>query len=341
MLTALEYWLNFCMPRKPRILFEGAIYHVTFRGNNRQPIFEDLHDRKRMIERLTDAADMFRVRIYQYCLMTNHVHLLVETPLGNLNKFMGSLLTGYTMYFNIRHQRSGHLLQGRYGAQVVSGDDYLLRLSRYIHLNPVRTEYWNDKPAAEKLDFLHRYAWSSFRGYAGLSQPEAWVDHAPLVKLIPGRSGESPADFYRHFVEAGLAESDEEMVSIMKRKPFAIGSDNFIKSLAAKKELEKKSKGPGLRAVKSYISPDLILQAVKKTTGASDSLIRQHIVGGPVRAVLAIAWQKYSGLSHREIAGRLEYKNVASVSALIARKSKDEYVREQLAALGPIIRDRP
>ena len=100
-------------------MIEGGIYHITSRGNDRQTIFRDAQDRERFLERLADSAQDYQVRIYLFCLMPNHVHLLLETPLGNLDRFMGSLLTGYAVYFNRRHQRVGHLMQGRYGAQVV------------------------------------------------------------------------------------------------------------------------------------------------------------------------------------------------------------------------------
>lgn len=122
------------MARKLRVLYEGALYHVTFRGNARQTVFLNDEDKGRLLSRLAESAEAYQVRIHLYCLMENHVHLLVGTPRANLDRFMGSVLTGYTVYFNRRHNRVGHLMQGRYGAQLVEGDEYLLRLSRYIHL---------------------------------------------------------------------------------------------------------------------------------------------------------------------------------------------------------------
>ena len=320
-------------------MFEGAIYHVTFRGNNRQQIFEDLHDRKRMLERIADASDLLRVRIYLYCLMPNHVHLLLETPMGNLNKFMASILTGYTMYFNIRHNRSGHLMQGRYGAQLVSGDDYLLRLSRYIHLNPVRTEYWNEKPTEEKLDFLQRYGWSSYRGYAGHTPPESWIDQAPMINLVPALPGQSPAEKYRTFVEAGLAETDEELAIMMKRRAPAIGPESFLKSISTRQGNGASGRRKGLREQGSTKKPDEILRAVRSVTGFNDEAIRQRFFGISARAALAIAWQKYSGLGHRAIAERLGFKSPAAVSILITKRSKDPAVKEILTRVETTLKD--
>ena len=155
------------MARKLRLLFRGAIYRVTFRGNARQAIFADDRDRERLTERVAESAADFGVRVYLYCWMSNHGHLLLETPAANLSAFMGSVLTGYTVYFNRRHGRCGHLMQGRFGATVVAGDSYLLRLSRYIHLNPAATAEWARRPLAERQVHLRRYPWSSFRAYAG------------------------------------------------------------------------------------------------------------------------------------------------------------------------------
>ena len=114
------------MPRHLRISFPGAIYHVTVRGNARQAIFRGDEDRKRLVGRLEESVASYGVRVYLYCLMSNHLHLVLETPGGNLSRFMQSLLTGYTVYYNLRHKNCGHLFQGRYGAKLVAGDEYLL-----------------------------------------------------------------------------------------------------------------------------------------------------------------------------------------------------------------------
>ncbi len=145
------------MARKLRIQYEGAIYHVTFRGNAQQAIFGDDRDRERLTGRLGASAEDFGVRVYGYCWMGNHGHLLLETPAANVSAFMASVLTGYTVYYNLRHETSGHVMQGRFGSTVVSGDAYLLRLSRYIHLNPVAMRGWKERPFSERRDALRAY----------------------------------------------------------------------------------------------------------------------------------------------------------------------------------------
>lgn len=116
------------MARPLRVHFEGALYHVAFRGNVRRIIFRDDGHRGRFRDELAASVIRYRVQIHLACLMPNHVHLLLGTPDSNLSAFMGRLLTTYAVYFNRRHRRSGHLTQGRFKAQLVQGDEYLLKL---------------------------------------------------------------------------------------------------------------------------------------------------------------------------------------------------------------------
>jgi putative transposase len=124
---------------------------------------------------LGEAVEETGVRLYLYCLMANHVHLVVETPGANLSAFMHKLETGYTVYFNLRHRRVGHLTQGRYHAKPVQGTDYLLKLTRYVHLNPVHVGALRAAPLEERQRRLREYVWSSYRGYAGLAKPQEFV----------------------------------------------------------------------------------------------------------------------------------------------------------------------
>ena len=146
--------------------------------SERNLLFRDDKDRIRFLPRLEQAVEDFEVRLYLYCLMSNHFHLVVETPRGNLSKFMQSLNTGYTVYFNLRHRRHGHLMDGRYKAELVSGDEYLLKLSRYIHQNPVAVAAWRKRSIEERIPRLRAYRWSSCRGYIGEEKAADFVDGA-------------------------------------------------------------------------------------------------------------------------------------------------------------------
>ncbi|MCE5211659.1 MAG: transposase, partial [Deltaproteobacteria bacterium] len=126
------------MSRPLRIQYPDASYHVTCRGNERRQIFRDLDDQKTFFRLLIRSLDIFEVHLLAYALMSNHFHLLVCTPKANLSEFMRHFNISYTGAFNRKYKRSGHLYQGRYKAFLIDGDKYLLAVSRYIHLNPLR-----------------------------------------------------------------------------------------------------------------------------------------------------------------------------------------------------------
>jgi len=146
------------MARPLRIKYEGALYHITARGNEKKRIFREKADYGKFIDTLFKNKKRYGIILYGYVLMPNHYHLLIETPQANLSRFMHNLQTTYTIFFNLKYNRVGHLFQGRYKALLVDKDNYLIELIRYIHLNPVR---------AQIVDHPERYMWSSYREYVG------------------------------------------------------------------------------------------------------------------------------------------------------------------------------
>ena len=126
------------MARPLRIQFENAYYHVTCRGNDRRNIFFSDADRLAFLDLLGSSSDIYQTEILAYVPMSNHFHLLVKTPRGNLQEFMRHFNISYTAWYNRRHRRSGHLYQGRYHSFLIDADNYLKEVSRYIHLNPVK-----------------------------------------------------------------------------------------------------------------------------------------------------------------------------------------------------------
>lgn len=164
------------MARPLPVEFAGAVYHVMARGNERRPVFRDDQDRKRFLETISEMVEQFGVRLHAYCLMPNHYHLVLETPRGNLSQAVGWLQVTYTVRFNRRHRRSGHLFQGRFKAQLVEADEYARWLVEYVHLNPVRPRRKTDRIAAEQAATLDTFEWSSHRDYAGLRKKSpAWL----------------------------------------------------------------------------------------------------------------------------------------------------------------------
>jgi putative transposase len=153
------------MARPLRIEYPGAFYHVTSRGNERKDIFKSNTDREMFLSYLASAQEKYEAVVHAYCLMSNHYHLMIETPLGNLSQIMKYINSAYTNFFNIKRKRTGHLLQGRYKAILVEADAYAAELSRYIHLNPVR---------AGMVRSPEEYRWSSYGYYTEGCAP-SWL----------------------------------------------------------------------------------------------------------------------------------------------------------------------
>ena len=126
------------MARPLRIEIEGGRYHLTGRGNERKPIFRDDRDRKRFLDILAEFPERFGTRLHAYVLMDNHFHLVLETPEANLSRVGQWMNVTYTMRFNRRHRRSGHLLQGRFQSVLIEDQAGLQAVGRYVHLNPAR-----------------------------------------------------------------------------------------------------------------------------------------------------------------------------------------------------------
>jgi REP element-mobilizing transposase RayT/phage pi2 protein 07 len=184
------------MARPLRIEFPGAVYHVTSRGNAKGMIFDDEQDRLKFLDVLGSVIKKHRWLCHAYCLLDNHYHLLIETPEGNLSRGMQQLNGIYTQAFNRRHNRPGHLLQGRYKAILVEKDSYLLALCRYIVLNPV---------AAGMVRTPEDWPWSSYRATAGMAiAPELLTPDWVLAQFAPTRR--EACRLYRAFVCQGVSQ---------------------------------------------------------------------------------------------------------------------------------------
>jgi REP element-mobilizing transposase RayT len=186
------------MPRRLRIEFEGAIYHVMTRGNARQDIVHDDDDRARLLDDLGRSVGRFGWELTAFVVMTNHLHLLVKTPEPNLARGMQSFLSGYATWWARRRRRPGHLFQGRYKAEMIEDETYYWTVSRYIHLNPVR---------AGLVERPERWEWSSYPGYVAPARRRPWVESDRLLAAWRGQwGGDDAASAYRGYVEAGLAD---------------------------------------------------------------------------------------------------------------------------------------
>lgn len=314
------------MPRPVRIDVEGGVYHVISRGTERRDLFSEEADYIHFLDRLAEAQRRFHLSVYGYVLMKNHFHLMVCTPEANLSQAIQWLKVSYSMWFNAKYNRVGPLFQGRFkGVLVDPQESWLLELSLYIHLNPVRTKPlgldkkekkaealgWaapSPEVAKQRLDALRAYRWSSYPFYAGYKRsiPD-WLDVEPIQQ----RAG-SPAA-YRRLAENRIAQdSDEGFVARLKDR-VALGSEVFVERIRGMCELDPEYEGvTGLRHRHDWDAIVAAVEKVKGSTWADFSSIR----GDWGRAAVYYLARQYGGLTLTEIgavAGGIKYPAISKM----------------------------
>ena len=211
------------MSRPLRIEFPGAWYHVMNRGRRREDIFPTPVDFRAFVELLKESAEHWQVRISAYCLLSNHYHLLIQTPAGKLSRFMRHLNGVYTQRYNRAHDCDGPLFRGRYKAILVEEDRYLLELVRYIHRNPLKAGIVED---------IDQYAWSSHHDYLTDSTEASWL-HKDFVLAMLSKDARHSRKTYQHFV---AQKESEEIAGIFDKKkwPAILGSESFVDQIKAR-----------------------------------------------------------------------------------------------------------
>ena len=261
------------MARPIRIEFGGALYHVTSRGDRREAIYEDDTDRAHFLEVLGDTVTRFNWQCHAYCLMTNHYHAVIATPDGNLSKGMRQLNGVYTQWSNRRHRRSGHLFQGRFKAILVDADNYLLELTRYVVLNPVR---------AGMVKRARDWRWSSYRATMGEVAAPDWLETDGLLAQF-GPRRKRAVEAYEKFVHEGIGAP---IWQHLNRQVF-LGDDAFV-ARALKRDTsrsddinipraQRRAPAPTLEAItKAHRDRDTAMRAAWNTRQYSYSQIAAH-----------------------------------------------------------------
>jgi len=305
------------MPRKPRIEYSGAFYHVIARGNQKQRIFKDQADFQKYLLTLTVYKNRTNCRIYAYILMNNHVHLLIETGGIPLSKIMQGVNQVYTMYFNRKYRTVGHLFQGRYKAILCDREAYLLGLVKYIHQNPLR---------AKIVDRLDSYLWSSHHAYTGKRNPLGLVDEDQVLRLFSGRKGRARAR-YREF----MAEED----ALSKAAVYATtdqriqGDDEF-----ADRILEQHDRaGAQVRRIKKGL--ETIVIALEAHLGVPRADLCSHSRKPIIARARSIFAKAAGAIGYRgsEIARFLQ-KDPAAITRYLQRDGHEREVEAVVGALG-------
>jgi REP element-mobilizing transposase RayT len=310
------------MARPLRIEYPDAVYHVTTRGSAREPIFEDSFDREAFLEILIQSKNSYDVRIFAYVLMDNHFHLLLETPKANLGQFMRRFNITYTSYFNRTHKRVGHLYQGRYKSILVDRENYLSELSRYIHLNPIRTKSIEKRTPEEQWKYLINYPWNSLKGYLGLSNKKPFIDYSLVLADLGGDNLQGRRAYLKRIREDLVGELDT------KRKVIGqsiLGGEQFIKWLNENFFCKKRDREcPGLTELRRFRAKEEIITIFLKETGKTLEEVKHK--KNPLRPVLMDLLYRVGGLTGVEI-GKIfdvDYSTVSQSRKRLAMKEKKD-----------------
>ena len=299
------------MARPLRIEFADALYHVTARGNDRRALFDEDPDRIAFLEFLAEAVTRFRWSLTAWVLMTNHFHLVIQTPDANLSRGMHWLNSRYAGWFNRRHKRTGHLFEGRFKSLLIEKERHFNEVLRYVVLNPVR---------AKMVAGPERYPWSSYRGTSGLEVAPEWLDVAAVHGLFE-HDRATAESLYREFVLARV-DSQERLWDELTCGIY-LGGPEWARTM--RKQVETKLRSTDHPKVQRAIGrPTVhrIIEAVSAAAGSEPAAIREKR-GGVLRSLVAwLAWHE-GLLTLRSIAASLLLRSEGHVSNMIRRCERE------------------
>ena len=299
------------MARALRTDFPGAVHHVTSRGNERRAIFVDDHDREMFLQFLGLAVKRFGWSLAAYVLMTNHFHLVVQTPEANLSRGMHWLNTAYVVWFNRRHERSGHLYCGRFKAFLIEKESYFTTVLRYVVLNPLR---------ANMVARPEDYRWSSYRATAGLEEAPDWLDTpAALAPFAP--DDHVARMFYREFVEQKITSAERLWDNVVNG--IYLGTEAWL--LKMRNVVESKPRSTDYpKAHRAVGRPKMarVIAAVAQATGEAPTSIRSQRGGALRRLAAWIGWNE-GLLTLRSIAASLRLRSEGHISGMIRRCERE------------------
>lgn len=309
------------MARQLRIEYEGAFYHITSRGNQREQIFWDNKDREKFKNILIRTKERYSYLLHAYVLMNNHYHLLIETPYANIKQVMQNINTSYTVYINKRHKRTGHLLQGRYKAFIIDKESYLLELGRYIHQNPVR---------AGIVKRPEDYKWSSYREYIYKNNKETITDASDTLYSFSKKQAIA-AKKYQEFVNAGIKEKaplKDAIGSILGDKIFREEVLRHLKGNQDKREI------PELKRIQTMHKIEDIIKATAKHYGIrEEELLKRKKATEQQRKIAIYLCKAISGKKNIEVGRVFGITTQAVTNAMRnieARRAEDRRVGKEI-----------
>jgi putative transposase len=303
--------LGGAMARQLRIEFPDALYHVTSRGNERRPIFYTDEDRLAFLDFLGTAVKRFGWSVTAWVLMTNHFHLVIQTPKPNLSRGMHWLNGKYAAWVNRTHGRCGHLFQGRFHSFLIEKDAYFAEVLRYTVLNPVR---------ADMISRPEDYRWSSYRAMAGLEKAPEWFDLAGALAVFGGENAEALAR-YQEFVDAGITSG--ERLWDKATNGIYLGTESWARAMRDRVESKPRcTEIPLTQRAVGHPKMAAVVEAVARAAKVSPDTLRSRNGGALRRLAAWIGWHE-GLLTLRSIAAALRLRSEGYISNLIRRCTRE------------------
>jgi len=306
------------MARKTRIEFGNALYHVITRGNQKQNIFQDDADFSKYLAILSAYQERYGFILHSYVLMSNHLHILIETPKAPLSKIMQGINQSYTMYFNRKYNTVGHLFQGRYKAILCDRDRYQLSLVKYIHLNPVR---------AGIVETPEEYRWSSHQYYLLPHDKTGMIDTEAVLGMFSEDKG-SAYRLYRDFMDADTSIPKEEVYATVEQR--ILGNEHFVEKVLK----ETSMKAQATRREREYTLAQ-IAGAIDGIYGISLEEIRSRSKSSRLSAgkkMMSLVAHEY-GYKGKEIAEFIHKDPVVVTRHLKERATSENEIEDVVNAL--------
>jgi len=322
--------------RSLRIQFPGAFYHVTCRGIERRDIFADDKDRHRFLTLLSESLETYQVALHAYVMMTDHFHLLMQTEKANCSEFMRHFNIRYTRWFNYHHDRCGNLYQGRYHAYLIDADSYLLEVSRYVHLNPVRVTQMKSLSFRARWQKAVSYPWSSLAGYVSARQVLTMASHNLILSMVGGQQS------YRNFVVDGLIRGIENPFSKVRSR-IILGCDDFVTNAKWHLGLVSRREQPSYRElVTTALNPEAVFEILERECGISRDALRQRRFDGGLRGIAAELLYRYCDITQTQIGsllGEIDYVSVNQLRRRLKKKmAENTSLRERYEKAAALIR---
>ena len=296
------------MPRQARLDAPGTLHHVMARGIEGADIFRTDKDRNDFLARLAEQCESEALKVYAWALIPNHIHLLVRTGNRPIFASMRKILTGYVVRFNRRHQRQGHLFQNRYKSIVCEEDPYLLELTRYIHLNPLRAGI------VRTLKELERYPWTGHSVIVGIVKRE-WQDREEILRYF-GKRQEVAVKRYIAFIEEG---------DLQRRRPDLVGG-GLLRSVGGWSEVvSMRRRGKGMASDERILgSGGFVERVIAETEAKERETLRLRRKVPELSALLRVVAEE-EGMEEKELRGPRRAREVVRVTRRFCQLAVREY----------------